>query len=300
MPRLFATALAVALLLPIASGAQDRVDLTDRTDAEKLSYAFGFDSAQSIQADSASFAYFDLDTFERGFQLGASGDSTQIAFMFGYQFGNRVATDPNDILDADRFLDGFREALVFDASQFSEDELNRISTAIQTEIQMRRLREEAETDSLARQKLETIETNAAAAAAFLAEVAMRDSVVALPSGVLYSESAVGTGEAASGDGTVRVIYTGRLADGTEFDSSDGEAVPFDLGRVVPGFRDGLTGTMAGTKRTLYIPPTLGYGLSGAAGGAIPPNAALVFEVEIVEVMTMAPPPPPPPMPQRRN
>lgn len=302
MPRLFVAALLAVLALSPASGAQDRVDLSGSSDAEQLSYAFGFDTAQNLQSDSAAFAFFDAATFERGFQLGASGDSTQIAFMYGYQYGNRVASDPNDLIDASRFLDGFREGLSFDTSQLSDDELDRISSAIQTEIKMRQLRERAETDSLARQTLDTIETNAAEAAAFLAEVASRDSIATTDIGVLYAESAVGTGETAGPESTVRVIYSGRLIDGTEFDASGADGAMFQLQRVVPGFRSGLTGMKAGGKRTLYIPPALGYGIDGAPRGTIPPNAALVFEVEVTEVLPdnveLVPPPPRPPSPRR--
>lgn len=298
MPRLFAAVLLAALLLPQASDAQDRVDLSGFSDAEQLSYAFGFDTADNLQSDSTTFSFFDLDTFERGFRLGASGDSTQIAFMYGFQYGNRVATDPNDILSADRFLDGFRESLTFETSQLSDDQLDQLSTAIQTEIQLRQLREQAKTNSVARQKLETIETNAAESAAFLSEVAGRDSIESTDSGVLYTESAVGTGDAASGESTVRVIYTGRLADGTVFDSSNGEAARFSLSRVVRGFRDGIRGMRSGGKRTLYFSPELGYGISGAPSGTIPPNAALVFDVELVEVLPDNAVPPFPPTPRR--
>jgi FKBP-type peptidyl-prolyl cis-trans isomerase len=98
----------------------------------------------------------------------------------------------------------------------------------------------------------------------------------------------GTGEQAvkAGD-TISVQYTGKLTDGTKFDSSyDHGGQPFSFkvgaGQVIKGWDQGLLGAKVGEKRTLTIPPDLGYGASGAAGG-IPPNATLIFDVEVVSI-----------------
>lgn len=100
------------------------------------------------------------------------------------------------------------------------------------------------------------------------------------------EIEVGSGaEAASGQ-TVTVHYTGWLTDGTKFDSSVDRGTPFEfplgVGMVIKGWDQGVAGMKVGGKRKLTIPPDLGYGASGA-GGVIPPNATLVFEVELLEV-----------------
>ena len=96
----------------------------------------------------------------------------------------------------------------------------------------------------------------------------------------------GRGEAASDGDTLAVHYTGTLLDGKKFDSSRDRGEPFTvtLGqrRVIAGWEQGLLGMKVGETRRLTIPPELGYGSRGA-GGAIPPNATLVFEVELLEV-----------------
>jgi FKBP-type peptidyl-prolyl cis-trans isomerase len=96
----------------------------------------------------------------------------------------------------------------------------------------------------------------------------------------------GTGDGAKDGDTLVVHYTGTLTDGKKFDSSKDRSEPFEvtLGqrRVIAGWEQGLQGMKAGETRRLTIPPDLGYGARGA-GGVIPPNATLVFEVDLLEI-----------------
>jgi len=106
------------------------------------------------------------------------------------------------------------------------------------------------------------------------------------SGLVIEELVVGSGAAAAAGQKVSVHYTGWLTDGTKFDSSKDRGDPFVFplgkGHVIKGWDEGVAGMKAGGKRKLTIPSALGYGARGAAG-VIPPNATLVFEVELLAV-----------------
>ena len=110
--------------------------------------------------------------------------------------------------------------------------------------------------------------------------------IATSSGLKYQDLVVGKGSLPTAGKRVRVHYTGWLTDGTKFDSSVDRNTPFDFalgrGEVIPGWDEGVASMRVGGKRKLTIPPQLAYGSRGA-GGVIPPNATLVFEVELLAV-----------------
>ena len=110
---------------------------------------------------------------------------------------------------------------------------------------------------------------------------------AAPAELQIEEIKVGTGDTAETGKTVSVHYTGWLTDGRKFDSSKDRGRPFEFplggGRVIKGWDEGVKGMKVGGIRKLTIPPEMGYGARGAGGGVIPPNATLVFEVELLKI-----------------
>ena len=106
------------------------------------------------------------------------------------------------------------------------------------------------------------------------------------SGLKYEDTVEGDGAVAEAGQNVSVHYTGWLTDGSKFDSSKDRNQPFQFplggGRVIRGWDEGVQGMKVGGTRKLTIPPQLGYGANGA-GGVIPPNATLVFEVELLSI-----------------
>lgn len=121
--------------------------------------------------------------------------------------------------------------------------------------------------------------------AFLKENASKEGVKTLPSGLQYKHIKEGSGKSPKASDTVKVHYRGTLIDGTEFDSSykRNEPIEFPLSGVIKGWTEGVQLMKEGGKIMLYIPSHLAYGERGA-GGVIPPNATLVFEVELLKVL----------------
>ena len=118
-----------------------------------------------------------------------------------------------------------------------------------------------------------------------------NQVTEMPDGLKYTDTKIGDGASAKAGNKVSVNYTGWLynngAKGAKFDSSldRGQPFQFTLGahQVIAGWDEGVAGMKVGGKRTLIIPPELGYGARGAGGGAIPPNATLIFDVDLLQV-----------------
>lgn len=129
------------------------------------------------------------------------------------------------------------------------------------------------------------EENAKAGEKYLTENKAKDGVKTTDSGLQYKVDKAGEGAQPKASDTVKVHYTGKLIDGTVFDSSveRGEPVTFKVQEVIPGWIEGLQLMKTGGKYTFYIPSKLGYGEFGA-GPTIPPNSVLVFDVELLEIL----------------
>jgi len=128
------------------------------------------------------------------------------------------------------------------------------------------------------------QANLEQAQAFLARIAEKEGVVTLPSGLLYREVQAGEGKSPGADNSVVVIYRCTFIDGTEFDSSHDRDKPstFQMKKVIKGWREALQRMKEGAKWELFVPPELAYGKRGMRN-RIPPNSALVYEVELIAV-----------------
>ncbi|MFO7551898.1 MAG: FKBP-type peptidyl-prolyl cis-trans isomerase [Haliea sp.] len=201
-------------------------------------------------------------------------DSTQrLSYGIAYGLGQRMAADGVP-MDVPAFSAGLQDALEGAEPRMSEEE-------IQAEMMAYQERAMEEQQALA---AAAAEANQAAAEAFLAENAAREGVVVTESGLQYEVIEAGEGASPGPEDTVEVHYRGTLVDGTEFDSSykRGETVTFGVGQVIAGWTEALQLMSPGAKWNLYIPADLAYG-PGGAGNLIGPNAALVFEVELISI-----------------
>ncbi|HVR28322.1 MAG TPA: FKBP-type peptidyl-prolyl cis-trans isomerase [Thermoanaerobaculia bacterium] len=198
-------------------------------------------------------------------------DSQQqrVSYAIGLNLGRSLAAQDIEI-DFDTLTRGIRDGLAGTAL-LDDQQIQQTMEAFEQEMRTRL--------SAAGEK------NQADGAAYLAENAKRPGVKTTASGLQYEILTAGDGPKPAATDRVRVHYKGTLIDGTEFDSSYGRGEPavFPANRVIAGWTEALQLMTVGSKWKLYIPPALGYGEQGAAGGAIPPNATLVFEVELLGI-----------------
>jgi len=198
----------------------------------------------------------------------------KVSYAIGLSVGKNLTRDSIKIAP-DAFLRGVMDAGADSSARLMSDgELQSTMMAFQDSL--RRKQED--------QARVAGEEQMTKGAAFLAENGKKPGVVTLPSGLQYRVITEGKGKKPTANSTVTTNYRGRLIDGIEFDSSykRGQPAQFPVGGVIRGWTEALQLMKEGSKWELCVPPELGYGPSGA-GGVIPPNATLIFEVELISV-----------------
>ncbi|KPA54731.1 FKBP-type peptidyl-prolyl cis-trans isomerase [Photobacterium lucens] len=196
---------------------------------------------------------------------------SKASYGIGLQMGQQLAQSGLEGLNVAAIAKGIAASLAGEMPEIEVDEINNA---------LRELHTKADEARQAQAKLAAAEGEA-----FLAENAQRAEVTVTDSGLQYEVLVEGNGEIPTSDKQVRVHYHGMLTDGTVFDSSvsRGQPAEFPVTGVIAGWVEALQMMPVGSKWKLYIPQNLAYGERGA-GAAIPPFAALVFEVELLDIL----------------
>ncbi len=214
----------------------------------------------------------------------ASGDAVsldtptkRLSYGVALGLGRNMSSDGME-MDIDAFTLGLRDAFSGAEQRLTQEEIQAEMMAFQEKLEAEQQEQQ--------QVLAT--SNAEAAETFMAENAQREEVTTTESGLQYEVMRMGDGDTPGPEDTVEVHYSGKLLDGTEFDSSykRGEPVTFGVGQVIAGWTEALQMMPEGSQWRLFIPPELAYG-AGGAGQVIGPNAALTFEVELLSIPSRA-------------
>jgi FKBP-type peptidyl-prolyl cis-trans isomerase FklB len=203
-------------------------------------------------------------------ELDLSTDETRVSYGIGRQLGDQLRDNPPPGISLDAVLAGLADAFAGQASRVDGEALSASFRVIRERMQ-------AEAQAKA-------QAAASAGVAFLEQNAKRDGVVTLASGLQYEVLVAGDGAKPSRSDQVRTHYHGTLIDGTVFDSSydRGEPAEFPVGGVIAGWVEALQLMGIGSKWRLYVPAELAYGAQAA--GSIPPHSALVFDVELLDIL----------------
>ena len=242
------------------------------------SLAFGFAACKPIDKDAkkedkAGAAAAGNDDIAKS--SGLKTDREQASYMVGMSVGKSL--EPiKDNVDVDTVIKAMKTVMSGGKPLLTDEQAQQVAQAFDQRLQAEKM---AEAEAASKK-------NASEGEAFLAANAKKPGVKTTASGLQYQVLTEGKGAKPAADAMVKVHYKGALLDGTEFDSSHdrGEPAVFSLQQVAPGWAEGVQLMPVGSKYKLWIPSKLGYGEQGTPGGPIPPNATLVFEVELLDIV----------------
>ena len=206
---------------------------------------------------------------------GLATEKEQVSYMIGMDMA-RSLEEIKDEVDVDTLSKAIATGLAGGESLMTEEQATQVREKFAQRVQAERIAE----------MMATAKKNKEEGEKFLAANAAKEGVKTTESGLQYQVITEGKGAKPSADSVVRVHYKGTLLDGETFDSSydRNEPAVFSLQQVVPGWQEGITLMPVGSKYRFWLPSELGYGEKGTPGGPIGPNAVLVFEVELQDIV----------------
>ena len=199
----------------------------------------------------------------------------KVSYALGIGIGHQLANMGGQELNIDDFAQAVKDVLGGKELKIKSSEAQQIVQDFFAEQEKK----------ISQQRQEAGKAHKEAGEKYLAENAKKEGIVTLPSGLQYQVRKEGNGKKPSAKDSVKCHYEGFLIDGTVFDSSvqRGEPAVFGLQQVIAGWTEGLQLMQEGAKYRFFIPYRLAYG-EGGAGSSIPPFAALIFDVELLQVM----------------
>ncbi len=223
--------------------------------------------ATRLEAENAALKN-ELTELKKPKEVDLNNPHQKASYGLGMLVASNLKNQGGDSLDLESILIGIQDVFLNRELKCDEQEA---SMTVQVYMQ------QAMEQKAAKMKAEGI--------SFLAENRLKEGVKETASGLQYKVITTGRGKAPTANDQVTVHYTGKLIDGTQFDSSveRGEPATFGVSEVIRGWTEAIQLMHEGDKWMLYIPSELGYGERGAGGGQIPPHAVLIFEVELIKV-----------------
>ncbi|MDE5724478.1 MAG: FKBP-type peptidyl-prolyl cis-trans isomerase [Duncaniella sp.] len=287
---------AAALMLGACSGNSSTA--SDKGFADSLSTSLGQSQGLRLASDYASIpadqkAALKKDDILRGFKQVIMTDTTQQGYLTGLSFGLQLAgqlyryEQAGISIDRAKVYDAYSKAFMTDsvtpeALREAQATFQQLAQEAQGKM-MEYYQKKQEEAEQAKANSPEAKSNEEKGAAYIKDAIAKDpSIKTTPSGLAYKVVKEGEGKTVGKSGSANVKYSGKLIDGTVFDSND-EGVELSPRSTVPGFGEGLAMMNKGAKYVFYIPGNLAYGVDGAPQAGIGPNATLVFEVEAVDV-----------------